>query len=386
MRKIIDLPIWASDLLYPAGAAPWNAQPTKVKPAGSKIAEGLEPSERPPADWLNWLLNQLTLAYQQNDAIEIQNWTPKVLVDATAIPVATGGHSLSYDPISGRIWCATSNAGSPHLFYSLNGIDWVDDTGSLPATPPLFLSCAVNPADGYFFGSGSTKCMSRTPLGVYTNFTLSGGTGASKGTFWDPYSSKFVFIGQDAGSHPKIWAGGEAPPTAQTLQNGSTYTGSVFLAAFGPTRKIGFYIITAPFGSQGMFDVDAYGNTWVDRGATVFNGTAKALHYSDEAGLFMAVDNTGFTYVSSDGINWIQQSVNATWIFQDNCLSAHGSIWFATMLIGSDQFMAWSKDNGVTWNRIPTPFSNTIRSVRLLDDRISAFDGTGHVAYALRSL
>jgi len=52
-----DLPVWATDDSYPAGAQPWAESDTKIEPLSGKQAEGFEPREKPGAQTLNWLFN-----------------------------------------------------------------------------------------------------------------------------------------------------------------------------------------------------------------------------------------------------------------------------------------------------------------------------------------
>lgn len=61
MAKPTDLPEWATDANYSAGAEPEAGSPTKVAPISSKKASGWRPEEKPKAQSLNWWQN---LVYQ----------------------------------------------------------------------------------------------------------------------------------------------------------------------------------------------------------------------------------------------------------------------------------------------------------------------------------
>lgn len=61
MPKPSDLPNWATDANYAAGAEPEQGTPTKVEPISSKQASGWRPEEKPKAQSLNWWQN---LVYQ----------------------------------------------------------------------------------------------------------------------------------------------------------------------------------------------------------------------------------------------------------------------------------------------------------------------------------
>lgn len=78
MSKPSDLPVWATDTDYPAGAEIWNGAPNKVEPTGGKQAEGWEPSERPAAEELNWWQN---LVYQWCAYIDAGIWDGDLEVD-----------------------------------------------------------------------------------------------------------------------------------------------------------------------------------------------------------------------------------------------------------------------------------------------------------------
>jgi hypothetical protein len=69
MAKPSDSPTWATDADYPAGPNGWNETDTKVEPSGGKQAEGFEPSERPPAQYLNWWMNLVYLWIAWLDSI-----------------------------------------------------------------------------------------------------------------------------------------------------------------------------------------------------------------------------------------------------------------------------------------------------------------------------
>jgi hypothetical protein len=55
---------WATDVNYPAGAATWSGTTTKVAPAAGVQADGFRPTDRPPAQWINWLFNSVVTSGQ----------------------------------------------------------------------------------------------------------------------------------------------------------------------------------------------------------------------------------------------------------------------------------------------------------------------------------
>lgn len=59
--KPTDLPVWATDTNYPAGAEAWSATPIKVEPLSGDQAAGWTPRQKPPAQTLNWWQNLVYL-------------------------------------------------------------------------------------------------------------------------------------------------------------------------------------------------------------------------------------------------------------------------------------------------------------------------------------
>lgn len=55
---------WATDTNYPAGSETWSATPVKVAPSAGVQADGFAPTDQPPAQWLNWLFNEIVTAGQ----------------------------------------------------------------------------------------------------------------------------------------------------------------------------------------------------------------------------------------------------------------------------------------------------------------------------------
>lgn len=44
---------WATDATHPAGANAWSGLANKTTPSAGRIAQGLEPTDNPPAEWVN---------------------------------------------------------------------------------------------------------------------------------------------------------------------------------------------------------------------------------------------------------------------------------------------------------------------------------------------
>lgn len=70
MPKPTDLPVWATDANYPAGADPWAETATKVEPLAGEQAAGHAPDQKPPAQYMNWWMHLVYLWIAYVDAGE----------------------------------------------------------------------------------------------------------------------------------------------------------------------------------------------------------------------------------------------------------------------------------------------------------------------------
>ena len=92
MARPTEQPLWGTDAVFAAIGKAWDGLANKTDPGAGKKAEGFEPTERPAADYLNWLFNRIYLWTQYleditNAADEHVYPTPKTRV------VVIGPHS-----------------------------------------------------------------------------------------------------------------------------------------------------------------------------------------------------------------------------------------------------------------------------------------------------
>lgn len=165
---VTPLPTWASDANYPAGAAGWNATATKVQPTAGQIAEGWEPSQRPPAQYVNWLLN---LICQWILYLVGYNTATKTLVisGCTMLPFGAGTVSYTYnDGVSNVTDVLDVVAGlSLPLGATITAVRArVKDNAAGPTTLELFMT----DADG---AGGVTPTATAVSAGDGTSQTLS---------------------------------------------------------------------------------------------------------------------------------------------------------------------------------------------------------------------
>src|SRR5574341_295905 len=95
MAKPASKPTWATDANYPANTQPWASSATKVQPSSGKQAEGWEPEEPPPAQYMNWWKN---LVGQWVDFVDDSFGSSQAVFLARQILSAASG---TYTPTTG---------------------------------------------------------------------------------------------------------------------------------------------------------------------------------------------------------------------------------------------------------------------------------------------
>ncbi len=61
MARPTEQPRWATNAIFVAIGEAWDGLANKADPGAGKKDEGFEPTERPPADFINWILNRIYL-------------------------------------------------------------------------------------------------------------------------------------------------------------------------------------------------------------------------------------------------------------------------------------------------------------------------------------
>lgn len=375
MRPAGTVPQWATDALYPAGSNAWNGQATKVDPGTSNKAGGFLPAKRYPAQFFNWLWNKWAAHVAAYDAFPVQNWS-----DPRTLSVINIANDMFWSEVEQRIWVVGTNSVNSRAEYSVDGgITWTDN-GGLGGTK---ISAAdINPATGFWVGVESTT----TNLYSHNAATNTFGTVVMaactecKCVRYNPYDTLakwFAIGGKDNAGHPQVWrtADNIGAPTAQTLTNAATYTGTVDRMVHGKNRTLAFATVTAPVASIRVWDIAWNGGgAWTDRGVNVTTGgsVVKGCAYSDAEDLFMQVHDTGRVFVSSDGITWTDKGLITNITFSGP-LECYGSIWIAAAKYGVNavRCLAYSVDNGTTWTTTAQTLDKTKdpTNLRLLKGR-----------------
>jgi len=127
MARPQSIPTWATDDTYVATGEAWDGAPTKVAPAPSKQAEGVEPGERFPADHFNWILNALGGFADHLADLQIQNWFARDLVAGSY----TGVKAACFSELAvGAVFTVGLEMGASTdvIQRSPDGLNWLDDS------------------------------------------------------------------------------------------------------------------------------------------------------------------------------------------------------------------------------------------------------------------
>lgn len=364
MRPSGPVPQWATDVLYPAGAAAWNNQVTKVDPGTSVKAEGFEPAKRYPAQFFNWLQNLYGKFHLAYDAFPVQNWR----IDPAALPF-TAGFDMLWVEAEQRLYVVGTNSAATVAYSIDGGRTWTNDTASLAAAGTQITAADVNTATGFWIGVQGTdnRLHAHAAGGVYTSATLASATTFNRPVYnpYDVSGNPIAIGGKDSTNHPAIWKTlTSLAPTAMTLTNQATYTGTVTMMAHGPTRSVAIAAVTAPSVQKRFWDTPNFGTNWTDRGVVPSSGGSipVELAYGATDGIFMMLHDTGRVYVSSDGINWTDKGIPTGFTFPNGTgqsLAAYGSIWLTQAVYATVKVLAYSVDQGTTWTTVAQPVNAT---------------------------
>ena len=381
MRPVTQPPIIASDATYSAPTKVWDGAPTKLVPLGSKVARGLEPSERPAPEFLNWVLNTYGGHLAHLDALEVQNWTPSSTVVGAlgggSLPVS--GSSVAWDPLSRRFFLANPKAGSTGgVWTSPNLIEWAH---SLVADEPIGMAVG---ATGYVVAAFSNGDLQRrAPGGNLTTWAAYAPTlqKALNGIAWDSETSRFVAWGtKDMGLGPGvapnagIWSATEDLGTITLVAVGSAvYASEINLVALGPGKKlaIGSFraLVGDPVSTHTWTSADVSA-PWTDRGAWT-GGLPVGLVWDGSRSVFAMACLNGEVWISPDGIAWTKrQDASADRVFLPFTLAlVSGSIWVAVAMSTTNPTLVrlvYSLDAGITWLDVPYPLNQSAAAMGLI--------------------
>ncbi len=331
------VPAWATNDLFVSGGDPWDGDPTKVEPAAGRTLEGFEPTQKPPADHFNWLLNRI--------GRWIGHWSEFLLWNWFAGGAFGGGeirkfaHDTGAD--SGRgIFIAVQDDGGRR--FASDGINFAAASVAGVSTD---LRGAAGDQSSLFVVVGADaagRSIESSPDGdVYTDRVPGSGGGGGDLFFavvWDPSNSLFVAVGNgevvDTSPDGITWTARVTPATDDLL--GVATDGSTIIVAVGDAGKI----LTSPDGV-----------TWTARVSGIANDLEDVV-WAGDLGLFVAM-GTADMLTSPDGITWSAATHPDPLLSSEGGIATDGRVLYTTGSIISN-LRSFSVDGAVTWKSINT--------------------------------
>jgi len=351
--RIID---WASNANHPAGANPWNGQPTKVEPAAGRIAGGFEPETAAAPEHVNWLLNNNAQNLDWLAPVQVGSWQPSSECPLTGVTGATwvGVAPAQFAP---RAICFDPTTGEPSAINAI-GYTIVGSDGGVPGIP-------------YPPGGAGTSWRDEVtnPSAVFV----------AAGTYVD--------MDADAGGGRVACSDTAANVVAQSAAIDAAWALTVPAtvgAVWGHVVHDPGLGLWALGGSLGEIDTSPDRANWTARasGLAAAQITAMAARKDPVGGLatrFVAFTAAEVT-TSPDGINWAAAVHGLGGPITPTAL-AHDALtgrWLVTTDIGGAT--AYSDDGGATWawtgNRIGSPSPLTPHQIRLASDQMGHFVAT----------
>lgn len=339
-----DVPIWASDVNYPAGASPWSGQPTKIAPTGGQISGGHVPATKPPAEWENYIKNLWAQHIASLQGAQIHNWAPGARVPgayAQGLNLRTPITSMLSSASGGiPVLCAVNADGTTSLIYN-------ERSTGVSAADATLAGNAVYAVHGAVFSAAATLVAAQnngtlrktTDLG--TTWSSAGAVPAGKKTLhYFAAASKWI-VGHTSANRIKYssdlaaWTdaagAGASPTTPRCIRSGTTACIEVFdTSATVCARTADGVNWTLPTLSAGVHD-------WRGVANNVIRST------------WIAVASDGVGAVSiDDGLSWTAIVVPTG--AQDVHQFGRYFVCVCTNAHGAGASIAVSEDLGTTWS------------------------------------
>lgn len=316
MRPNVD-PTWATDALYTNG--PEAGTPTKVAPAGAVAAEGFRPTQRPPAQHVNYKMNatgQLAVHYKDIDWLNFEY--PNLAHYSSDAGNLDGVlQSLAY-----RSGLALSSE------LASEGMAW--------------FGCKDNDSGGGLWGAQSQDGYQWTSDAMTASAGL---TVHPKSIKWSERLQLWIVVfGSAAGDAIATSPDGEAwtartDPAADTDRYAITEDAALVCVARG----------------AGGFITSPDGITWTERTHPAVSKDIRGVHYSSEQDLFVACGSSNTLLTSADGITWTDRTANSpiAIAFRDVTYDAEAGLWIvvgAGGVITSPDGTTWTDRTGIYTN------------------------------------
>lgn len=326
-RPTDDPVVFSSDTNYPAGADPWNGTPTKVDPGAGSTAAGWEPEDLPPAQWLNYILNNLGqwaehLRLTSPRKMQVSTWRVGGAADAYTstlydgavadddpneiVVVGTTGE-IQHSEDGGATWTSAKSSGSTlycvahasaeteewiaggvggALFSSSNGTTWTSRSlgGGAPYNT-YDVRSVVHDGSQYVLVGGN-GLVQTSPDGItWTNQSFDSWSGSMYNIAWN--GSVFVSVGATGAI--------QSSPDGSTWTleaNDGTLTDDIYSVVWD--GDAGLFLIS---GQNDLLQTSPDGSTWTDRD----DGTYRGVTSGGDGILY----STAGSYSEDGGITWI---------------------------------------------------------------------------------
>jgi len=344
-------PDWATNATFSSPGDPWDGDPTKVEPPSGKIDEGWEPTEEPPAEFLNWWQNRVALYLDFLRLAHVKDWRgTEVVADVL--------ECVGYDPSTG-VFVVSGDTADASTFRSGDG----GENWTIASTPPLAIHSRDVSSDGagnwIVCGDSASIWESSDDGDTWTQRgPLGGNFDEGNRVIYDAFNSLWILTGNEdlAGDNGRqIWTS----PDRVSWTNRVDATGVGRFVGEIDVSDAGFSVALAD-GTQFFTSPD--GTTWTQRTFGALLTGSRDVKYSEELGLWTVIGTDSGTPVvltSSDGINFSLVGGNyATEVTSapSSLTTDRGSLWIAGF--GSsvaDQRVYVSTDAGLTWTTACAP-------------------------------
>lgn len=280
---------------------------------------------------------------------QAKNWPERASVPTSGVsnnsdvPIAwlsSGGYFGS------SIFCASGDDQYPYT--SEDGILWTRRTSF---SGPFMLNSPVKDLASGLVGGSVGFLASGTGNGNLAQSTTGGISWTLTGSGIVPTSSVLCYA-----DSLSLWVAAGASGAISTSPDGTTWTTRTTPAAWilnsGGAKRVvwnGSLFVILPLNTYSKFLTSPDGVTWTER--TVTSATWTGLAYSPTDGIWMAcATTTGAVWKSTNGTAWTDTGVSLGFTLND--LAVNKSLWVAATSLGYLGGVAWSIDQGATWNAV----------------------------------
>jgi len=358
---------WATDVLFTNPPAAGTA--TKVDPLAGKRAEGFLPTERPPAQHLNHVLN--TIAKAAGFLIDAQWLNYSVINIQDHTPTISGGtfDVLDWSPDGGGAgvprMVAVVDAITDAPAYSRDGRQWTGVSFSTtvggPQGPRCLFYSTVAGLWIYCGGGTGVSAIETSPTGETWTARVDPDAASNRMCLTEDPGGLIVMCRQSAAGF-------------LTSPDGITWTARANPAATNNINAVRWSAEQGQFVAVGQ---DAAltspdGITWTDRSAGVTSapGALRDVAYDPVQDVWCAVGGVGAIVTSSDGITWTDQSAGIPATLGNPLFKSVESNGAGSFLaVGGSGELLHSVDGGVTWRGVQPELQASVEGAKYLNSQ-----------------